>query len=309
MADYLFSIRRDGTAQLDSYEGKDSQIVIPDHYEGKPVTVIADNAFSWLSGIQSVVIPETVVTLGEAAFSWCESLVTVSIPQTVKTIGEWCFIGCSSLKSVSVPPLVRKINYSTFQSCSSLSTVYLPDSLHLIGPEAFAECRSLRFITLPKNLAELGENAFASCDALTSINIPSHLQKIGSGAFSGCVALSSITVAPDHPIFMSDDNVLINRKDKRLIFYPFEKHDHDYIVPDTVAVIDEEAFAKALGTGFIEGIFLRDIQILHNALGKPMLKISGAAVEHLHRLCVAPNLYISLSDDYPYAMATVIIEK
>lgn len=45
MADYLFSIRRDGTAQLDSYEGKDSQIVIPDHYEGKPVTVIADNAF------------------------------------------------------------------------------------------------------------------------------------------------------------------------------------------------------------------------------------------------------------------------
>ncbi|MBO6289422.1 MAG: holo-ACP synthase [Alphaproteobacteria bacterium] len=71
----------------------------------------------------------------------------------------------------------------------------------------------------------------------------------------------------------------------------------------------KEAFAKALGTGFIEGIFLRDIQILHNALGKPMLKISGAAVEHLHKLCVAPNLHISLSDDYPYAMATVIIEK
>ena len=72
MADYLFSVRRDGTAQLDSYEGKEVHIVIPDQYEGKPVTAIADNAFSWLSGIQSVVIPETVTVLGEASFSWCE---------------------------------------------------------------------------------------------------------------------------------------------------------------------------------------------------------------------------------------------
>ena len=114
MADYLFSIRRDGNAQLDSYEGKDSHIIIPDQYEGKPVTAIADNAFSWLSSIQSVVIPETVTILGEAAFSWCESLVSVSIPQTVKVIGEWCFIGCSSLKSISIPRSVKKINYSTF---------------------------------------------------------------------------------------------------------------------------------------------------------------------------------------------------
>ena len=96
MSDYLFSIRRDGNAQLDSYEGNETHIVIPAQYEGRPVTVIADNAFSWLTSIQSVVIPETVTTLGEAAFSWCESLVSVSIPQTVKTIGEWCFIGCSS---------------------------------------------------------------------------------------------------------------------------------------------------------------------------------------------------------------------
>lgn len=71
----------------------------------------------------------------------------------------------------------------------------------------------------------------------------------------------------------------------------------------------KEAFAKALGTGFIEGIFLKDIQILHNALGKPILKISGAAAEHLHKLGSEPNLYISLSDDYPYATATVIIEE
>ena len=45
---------------------------------------------------------------------------------------------------------------------------------------------------------------------------------------------------------MSDDNVLINKKEKRLFFYPFEKSDKDYSVPDTVSVIDEEAFANRI---------------------------------------------------------------
>lgn len=70
----------------------------------------------------------------------------------------------------------------------------------------------------------------------------------------------------------------------------------------------KEAFAKALGTGFIDGIFLRDIQILHNDLGKPELKISGAAAGYLHKLSATPQLHISLSDDYPFALAVVIIE-
>lgn len=70
----------------------------------------------------------------------------------------------------------------------------------------------------------------------------------------------------------------------------------------------KEAFSKAIGTGFIDGIFLRNIQILHNSLGKPILKISGAAAEQLAKLTTQPQLHISLSDDYPWAQAVVIIE-
>ena len=71
----------------------------------------------------------------------------------------------------------------------------------------------------------------------------------------------------------------------------------------------KEAFAKALGTGFINGIFLRDIQILHNDSGKPVLHISGVAAKYLHTLTEVPLLHITLSDDYPFAQAVVIIEK
>lgn len=70
----------------------------------------------------------------------------------------------------------------------------------------------------------------------------------------------------------------------------------------------KEAFSKALGTGFRDGIFFRDIQILHNDLGKPELKISGTAAKYLQKLTANPRLQITLSDDMPFAFAVVIIE-
>ena len=70
----------------------------------------------------------------------------------------------------------------------------------------------------------------------------------------------------------------------------------------------KEAFSKALGTGFIDSIFLKDIQILHTELGKPILQITGNAQNYLQKSSSSPVLHISLSDDYPYAQAVVIIE-
>ncbi|MEE6207288.1 MAG: holo-ACP synthase [Alphaproteobacteria bacterium] len=71
----------------------------------------------------------------------------------------------------------------------------------------------------------------------------------------------------------------------------------------------KEAFAKALGTGFRDGIFLKDIEVLHTPLGKPELKISGQAGSVLEKMADKSNLFVSLSDDYPYAEAVVIIDR
>jgi len=71
----------------------------------------------------------------------------------------------------------------------------------------------------------------------------------------------------------------------------------------------KEAFVKALGTGFRDGIFFKDIQVVHNSLGKPELKISGVAQKYLLKLADKPKLFITLSDDMPFASAVVIIEK
>lgn len=71
----------------------------------------------------------------------------------------------------------------------------------------------------------------------------------------------------------------------------------------------KEALAKALGSGFRDGLYLHDISIVHNAAGKPDFSLSGKAEEILQALGNKPILHLSLSDDYPFAQALAIIEQ
>ncbi len=73
----------------------------------------------------------------------------------------------------------------------------------------------------------------------------------------------------------------------------------------------KEAAAKALGTGFSCGTGWHDIIISHDALGAPLLTLGGAAMTRALKLSNGESFQtlLSLSDDYPFAQAVVIIEK
>lgn len=73
----------------------------------------------------------------------------------------------------------------------------------------------------------------------------------------------------------------------------------------------KEAAVKALGTGFIEGISFKDIELRHNDLGRPEIEFKNAALKRLQLLSdyKTTNILVSLSDDKPWAQAVVIIEK
>ncbi len=73
----------------------------------------------------------------------------------------------------------------------------------------------------------------------------------------------------------------------------------------------KEACAKALGTGFIDGIYMSDIEVINDELGKPALKLSGGAQKRLKEMLPAGKqvaVHLSLTDEPPYAQAQVIIE-
>ena len=69
----------------------------------------------------------------------------------------------------------------------------------------------------------------------------------------------------------------------------------------------KEAFVKALGTGFGKVVSLKDIQTLRLPSGQPQLSIADRAQKKMLQLLGhKPVVYVSLSDDYPSAMAVVI---
>jgi len=71
----------------------------------------------------------------------------------------------------------------------------------------------------------------------------------------------------------------------------------------------KEALSKALGTGIRKGINFKDIEILNDNFGKPSIKLKGSTANFLKKKIKSKkySIYLSLSDDLPWAQATVII--
>lgn len=72
----------------------------------------------------------------------------------------------------------------------------------------------------------------------------------------------------------------------------------------------KEAFFKALGSGFSDGVTWKDVEILNNIdkKNKPEIFLTGRALEKIKELAGDYRIFLSLSDDYPYAVAYVLIE-
>ena len=73
----------------------------------------------------------------------------------------------------------------------------------------------------------------------------------------------------------------------------------------------KEACSKALGTGFSNGVFWRDIGVVNDPSGKPALVLTNGALERLHAITPAGMetlMTLTLTDEPPMAQALVIIE-
>jgi holo-[acyl-carrier protein] synthase len=72
----------------------------------------------------------------------------------------------------------------------------------------------------------------------------------------------------------------------------------------------KEAASKALGTGFAQGVFMRDLGVVNLRSGKPTLQLTGGAAARLAALTPpghTAQVDLTMTDEYPYASAIVII--
>lgn len=72
----------------------------------------------------------------------------------------------------------------------------------------------------------------------------------------------------------------------------------------------KEACSKALGTGFRDGVFWRDMGVVNLPSGQPTMRLTGGALERLQAIIppgMQARIHVTLTDEYPMAEAFVII--
>ena len=113
------------------------ELIIAAIIEGKPVTSIGDDAFSFCSALTSITIGDGITSIGDAAFYKCTSLTSITIPDSVTSIGKSAFSRCSSLTSITIPNSVTSIGDRAFYRCSNLTAVTFLGDAPEIANDAF----------------------------------------------------------------------------------------------------------------------------------------------------------------------------
>lgn len=159
----------------------DTDIVIPNEYNGLPVTQISDYAFYENGDITSVKIFGGITEIGDSAFWGCEKLESLVIEAKISSMGELAFAHCQKLETVRIGDGVEEISYYAFFECSSIKEVTIPASVKTIGESAFAFCTSLEEVNFSEGLEYIGDCAFGGCSSLKEFVMPQSVTEIGFG--------------------------------------------------------------------------------------------------------------------------------
>lgn len=145
-------------------ETRQNFIVIQSHFNGLPVTRIAENGFMHIDSITHYILPDTITTIGKNAFAQNSYLKTIVLPNSIVSIEDSAFVGCVNLEVADLPYSLKSLGNNVFEGCSSLKYVTLPSSVESIGDNCFEHCTNLRSITIPLSVKNIGKNAFLACN-------------------------------------------------------------------------------------------------------------------------------------------------
>ena len=178
--------------------------------------------FNSCSELESLVLPEGLLTIGSSAFSNCKSLTELQLPASVVTVSAGAFTGCAALSltvdqanthltvqngvlyenrssalvffgsatEVEIPEGVTTLASSLFAN-SAVTKVILPSSVTTLPASLFDGCTALKEVVINGRITSIGNYAFRNT-AITSFTIGNSVTSVGSYAFSGCAALTSL---------------------------------------------------------------------------------------------------------------------
>lgn len=184
------------TNYLVAYIGDETEIVLPERYNGWKKYVIGERAFYNCDNLLSVTLSSGITNIGEYAFFACWGLTNIVIPDGVSSIGRYAFGSCSGLKNVTISNSVTSIEWGAFSSCRSLKEFNInngSNSLWLAGSI---------FSNTPLETLYLGRNvtldrsypsiAFGKIKDLKTVGISNYVTSVEKGMFEECTNLSNV---------------------------------------------------------------------------------------------------------------------
>ena len=231
-------------------------------YEIKWTKSIPEYAFSGLSNLKEVKLPETITEIGAYAFSGCSVLEKINIPTGVTKINNGTFGACKALVGITLPQGLRSIDNSAF-SGAGLQSIVLPEKLEIIGESAFGSCQ-FEEIVFPESLKSIGGSAFSHCDNLRTVRLPDTLTSIGSSVFYHCSGLTYAQWPASIPTISSHS-------------FTYCENLQSIVIPKTVTIIENYAFFSC--NALTEIVYLGSYaEWLRISIGKNNDPLKNAAV-------------------------------
>ena len=241
------------------------KVVIPERIGERAVEYLFGDIFGTRKEkVREVILPDSLVKITKEPAFWyeggikddsgvfagCINLEKVSFGRGLKAIDKDAFRGCVKLKKVYLKDTkVRLVR--GFTNCPSLEKVLLPEGCS-VTTGAFTGCKNLD-IDL-SNCKSIWENAFENCCFVNEkMTFGKNLVKIAS-PLKNCSGIKNFSVSKSNKKYASKDGVIFTKDMTKLVAYPSSKKG-EYIVPDKVGVICENAFAYSK---YLEKVKLSD---------------------------------------------------
>ncbi|MDE6201227.1 MAG: leucine-rich repeat domain-containing protein [Clostridiales bacterium] len=263
-------ITKSSTYKIKKCNVASGDIVLPQTYNGLPVTEIGGSAFRDCSDITSVTIPAGCITISTSVFLRCVNLERVIIPDTMAEILSGAFESCEKLKTISIPKSVSHISdnlggnifigsgmenltvdadnqyYRANGNClirkSDNAIIFanenstIPSDVDIIAQYAIYTDK-IEELTIPNGVKKLTQY-FVRSDNLKRVEIPASVTEIEINAFYDSCNISEFVVSEENPVYKTDCGHIIRKSDNVLMFGV----GGNIVIPDYVTGIAKRAF-------------------------------------------------------------------
>ena len=175
-----------------------TKIVIPDEYDGVPVTKIADFSATNLEYVTEITIGKNVKEIGNWTFENNQHVAAFVVDDANE---HFCDVDgvlyTKDMKTLLFYPLAKDLTESVDDDGNKIkvSTYTIPEGVETIRTKAFYKCFSLTNVTIPSTVKRIEEKAFFRCERMENLILPEALEFIGKDAFSYCYGLKTLDLS------------------------------------------------------------------------------------------------------------------